>query len=100
MSLFGFSDSKNSKNIKANLYLEYLHEKPVLYHNPEYNTFYKAFFKGELKKLSLTVEGFDISKAINDKASYTALQKALRKYPFLMNDEAVSYFMLKGLLET
>jgi len=96
---YKISDSKNSKNIKANLYLEYLHEKPVLYHNPEYNTFYKAFFKGELKKLSLTVEGFDISKAINDKASYTALQKALRKYPFLMNDEAISYFMLKGLLE-
>ena len=47
------SDSKNSQNLKANLYLEYLHEKPILYYNPEYNTFYKSFYKGEMKKLSL-----------------------------------------------
>ena len=92
-------DSKNSQNIKANLYLEYLNKKSILYNNPEYIKFYKAFFKGELKKLSLKVQGFDISKAINDKSSYQALSKALEKYPFLINDEFKNLFLLNGLLE-
>ncbi len=95
------SDSKNSKNTKANIYLEYLREKPIHYNNPEYTTFFKTFFKGELKNLSLKVRGFDISKAINDKASYIALSKALNKekYPFLENNEFATLFMLNGLLE-
>ncbi len=93
------SDSKNPQNLKAKLYLEYLHKKPILYYNPEYNNFYKAFFKGEMKRLSLKVDGFDISKAINDKASYYSLLKALRNYSFLMTDESATYFMLNGLLE-
>ncbi|PCJ25148.1 MAG: hypothetical protein COA97_08350 [Flavobacteriales bacterium] len=92
-------DSKNSQNIKANLYLEYLNKKPILYNNPEYIKFYKAFFKGEFKKESLKVKGFDISKSINDKASYIALSKALEKYPYLINDEFKNLFMLNGLLE-
>lgn len=93
------SDSKENENLKANLYLEYLHKKPIHYYNPEYNTFYKDFYKGEMKKLSITLDGFDISKAINDKASYPLLLKALRKYPFLLTDESATYFMLNGLLE-
>jgi len=94
-------DSKNSQNTKANLYLEYLHEKPILYNNPEYTKFYKAFFKGELKKLSLKVKGFDISRAINDDASYVSLSKALSKdkYPFLIDSEFKNLFILNGLLE-
>ncbi len=95
------ADSKNNQNIKVNLYLEYLDKKPILYNNPEYAKFYKAFFKGELKKLSLKVRGFDISKAINDKSSYKALSDALskEKYPFLFNDEFKNLFILNGLLE-
>jgi len=92
-------DAQNSQNTKANLYLEYLNKKPILYNNPEYSSFFKAFFKGELKKLSLKVQGFDISKAINDKSSYQALSKALEKYPFLINNEFKDLFMLNGLLE-
>jgi thiol-disulfide isomerase/thioredoxin len=92
-------DSKNSQNTKANLYLKYLNEKPILYNNPEYTSFFKSFFKGELKNLSLKVKGFDISKAINDKVSYTSLAIALKKYPFLINDEFRDLFMLNGLLE-
>lgn len=95
------TDSKNNQNIKANLFLEYLNNKPILYNNPEYAKFYKAFFKGELKSLSLEVKGFDISNAINEKSSYTALLTALdeEKYPFLFNDEFKNLFMLNGLLE-
>ena len=94
-------DSKNNQNIKANLYLEYFDKKPILYHNPEYTHFFKTFFKGELKSLSLKVQGFDISKAINDKSSYAALSAALstEKYPFLFNDEFKNLFILNGLLE-
>ncbi|MGB0881761.1 MAG: TlpA family protein disulfide reductase, partial [Vicingaceae bacterium] len=44
-------------------------------------------------------EGFDISKAINDKGSYVALEKALIKYPFLEDREFRNLFMLNGLLE-
>lgn len=95
------SDSKNSQNTKANIYIEYLDKKPILYNNPEYVDFFKTFFKGELKNLSLKVEGFDISKAINDKSSYAALSLALskEKYPFLFNEEFRDLFMLNGLLE-
>ena len=94
------SNSKNNQNLKANLYLEYIHEKPVLYYNPEYSTFFKAFFRGEFKKSSLKVEGFAISKAINDKASYSALSEALQRFSFLnQDDELKNYFMLNGLLE-
>ena len=94
------SDAKNSQNLKANLFLAYIHEKQVLYYNPEYTAFFKAFFKGEFKSLSLKVEGFDISKAINDKSSYTALSDALQKFSFLaIDDELKNYFLLNGLLE-
>ncbi|MDG1477228.1 MAG: TlpA disulfide reductase family protein [Vicingaceae bacterium] len=93
------TDIKKGNNIKANLYLSYLDKKPVLYSNPEYISFFKTFFRGEFKSLSLKVEGFDISKAINDKASYTELSKALSKYPFLENEEFRILFMLNGLLE-
>lgn len=93
------TDSKNNQNIKANLYLEYLDKKPILYNNPEYTGLFKSFFKGEFKKLSLKVQGFDISRAINDKSSHTELSKALEKYPFLVNDEFRGLFILNGLLE-
>lgn len=93
------TDIKKGNNIKANLYLAYLDKKPILYTNPEYINFFKTFFKGEFKTLSLKVEGFDISKAINDKASYTDLMIALSKYPFLENDVFKNLFMLNGLLE-
>lgn len=95
------TDSRHNQNLKANLFLEYINDKPVLYHNPEYAAFFKAFFKGEFKALSLKkVKGFDISKAINDKASYSALSEALQQFSFLMkDDELKNYFMLNGLLE-
>jgi thiol-disulfide isomerase/thioredoxin len=93
------TDIKKGNNIKANLYLAYLDKKPILYSNPEYISFFKTFFKGEFKTLSLKVEGFDISKAINDKASYPELMLALNKYPFLENEEFRNLFMLNGLLE-
>jgi thiol-disulfide isomerase/thioredoxin len=96
---YKIKDAKKGNNTKANIYLEYLDKKPILYHNPEYINFFKDFFNGELKTLSLKVQGFDISKAINDKSSYTALSKALGKYPFLEDDEFKNLFMLNGLLE-
>ncbi len=92
-------DAKKNTNTKANLYLEYLNNKPILYNNPEYISFFKDFFKGELKSLSLKVQGYDISKAINDQSSYLSLKKALGKYPFLQDDEFKNLFMLNGLLE-
>lgn len=93
------TDIKKGNNIKANLYLAYLDKKPTLYYNPEYMSFFKTFFIGEFKILSTTVEGFDISRAINDEASYRSLTKALSKYPFLENDEFKNLFLLNGLLE-
>ena len=97
---YKITDSKDNQNTRANIYLDYLHEKPIYYNNPEYLLFFKDFFKGELKNLALD-EGFDISKAINEKSSYAALSKALskEKYPFLFNDEFMNLFMLNGLLE-
>jgi thiol-disulfide isomerase/thioredoxin len=96
---YKIKDAKKGSNTKANIYLEYLNNKPILYHNPEYINFFKDFFDGELKTLSLKVQGFDISKAINDKSSYSELSKALGKYPFLENDEFKNLFMLNGLFE-
>ncbi len=92
-------NGKNSLNTKANIYLEYLDKKPVLYHSPEYAAFFQSFFKSELKKLTLQLPGTDINAAINDNKSYLGLSKALTKYPFLQNDEFKNLFMLNGLLE-
>lgn len=84
---------------KASIYLKYLHNKPVKYNNPEYLKFYKDFFKGELKRLTLKISGMDITKAINEQNSFAALSKALGKYPFLENNEFKSLFIINGLRE-
>jgi len=84
---------------KASIYLKYLHNKPVKYNNPEYLNFYKNFFKGELKSLTLKISGMDITKAINEQNSVEALSKALSKYPFLENEEFKNLFMINGLRE-
>lgn len=89
--------NKNSNNTRANIYLEFLHEKPILYNNSEYMKFFKDFFKGELKSLSLELKGVDISRAINDESSYIALSKALSKYPFLIDEEFRALFIINSL---
>jgi peroxiredoxin len=94
-----YTSGKDSHNTKANIYTEYLHKLPVLYHNPEYNSLFKAFFEGEIKRLTKEIKGLDITKAINEESSYTALSNALSKYPFLLDDEFKSLFILNGLLE-
>ena len=91
------SIAKKVKNIKGNLYIEYLDNQPILYNNPEYMTFFKNFFKGELKDLSLNVKGMDITKAINETNSLAALNTSLNKYPFLQNKEFKSLFLISGL---
>lgn len=91
--------AEKGTNTKANLYLEYLEKKPILYFNPEYTKFFKDFFKGELKDLTLQLNGMDITAAINDKSSYADLSKALSKYPFLQDDEFKNLFILNGLRE-
>lgn len=94
-----YKEGKNSHNTKADIYLEYLDKKQVLYNNPEYNKLFKDFFKGEFRRLSLTVKGLDINESINEKASYAELLKALGKYPFLLEDEFKNLFLLNGLHE-
>jgi thiol-disulfide isomerase/thioredoxin len=89
---------KNSLSTKANIYTEYLHSKPILYNSSEYINFFKTFFKTEMKDLTLQVSGLDIIKAINEQASFTALSKALDKYPFLETKEFKELFALYGLL--
>ena len=89
---------KNSLNTKANIYTEYLHNKPILYNSTEYINFFKTFFKTEMKDLTLQVSGLDISKAINEQASFLSLTKALSKYPFLETKEFKELFAIYGLL--
>lgn len=89
----------NSFDAKANLYLDYLHEKKIRYNNPEYLNFFKAFFKNEMAKLALEVKGMDITKSINEQSSLTELSKALGKYPFLLDQEFKTLFMINGLRE-
>lgn len=84
---------------KADIFMKYLQNQPVLYHNPEYMHFFKDFFKGEIKKLTLQLHGMDITKAINEQNSYDNLVKALAKYPFLENRELLQLFMINGLRE-
>ena len=88
---------KNSLNTKANIYLEYLNNKPILYHHSEYMNFFASFFKTEMKDLTLQVIGTDITKAINEEISKAALLKALSKYPFLENEEFKNLFAIYGL---
>jgi len=95
-----YTTGKNSQDTKANIYLKYLEKQPVVYENPEYILFFKNFFKGEFKKLTLQkVKGFDISLIINDSPDYKKLSDALGKYPFLTEDEFKELFILNGLKE-
>ncbi len=96
---YKITNTNKSNNTKANIYLEYLEKKPILYNNPEYIDFFKEFFKGQLKELTLQIQGMDITEAINEKSSLTALSTALKKYPFLQNDEFKNLFILYGLYE-
>ncbi len=84
---------------KADIFMKYLQNNPILYHNPEYMNFFTAFFNGEIKKLTLQLHGMDITKAINEENSYNALVKALGKYPFLENKELLNLFLINGLKE-
>lgn len=88
---------KNSLNTKANIYTEYLHNKPILYNSSEYINFFKTFFKAELKDLTLKVSGIDVTKAINEEANFSSLSKALAKYPFLETEEFKELFAIYGL---
>lgn len=90
---------KNSENTKAKIYLNYLHNKPILYHNKEYFNLFTNFFEGELKELTLEVKGLPIIRVINDKPSYITLSKELSKYPFLEKKEFRDLFMIFGLNE-
>ena len=95
-----YTSGKNSHETKAKIYLKYLDKKPVVYENPEYMTFFKGFFKGEFKKLTLQkVKGFDISAIINDNPNYKDLLAVLGKYPFLTEEEFKQLFVLNGLKE-
>ncbi len=98
VSYLTYKAKRRKGETKADIYLEYLDKKPVLYYNTEYNTLFKHFFKGEFKRLTLHVKGLNITKAINEQASLQALNKALSKYPFLYNDEFRGLFILNGLL--
>lgn len=84
---------------KATLYLNYLHKKPVLYSSPEYVQYFKTFFSGEFKRLTLKISGLDITKAINEQNSFTALANALSKYSFLQDEEFKQLFIINGLKE-
>src|SRR5690606_16248340 len=85
---------KNSQNTKANLSLEYLDHKTILYNNKEYMMLFRDFFKTELKDMTLQVSGLDVIKAINDQASMTSYLKALEKYPFLTQPEFRELFAI------
>jgi len=88
---------KNSKNTKANLYLEYLNNKPILYNNKEYMGLFTDFFETELKDMTLLISGLDIIKAINEQASMVNYLKSLEKYPFLPDAEFRELFAIYGL---
>lgn len=94
-----YSKNDTIKLDKTMLYLKYLHNKPVHYNSPEYVAFFKIFFNGEFKTLTLKIPGIDITKAINEQNSYAELTKALAKYPFLQNDEFKGLFIINGLRE-
>jgi len=93
------TSTKNSGNVRLELFIEYLKDKPILYNNPEYINLFGDFFKDEIKELTLKVSGLDITKAINDKGSLKDLNTALSKYAFLENKEFKGLFLLNGLLE-
>lgn len=88
---------KNSKNTKANLYIEYLNNKPILYNNKEYMMLFTDFFKTELKDLTLQMSGLDVIKAINEKGNFNHLLASLNKYPFLEEEEFKQLFALYSL---
>lgn len=88
---------KDSKNTKPKIYLEYLHDRAVLYNHSEYLAFFKDFFKSELKEITLQVTGLDVTKAINEIGTRQALLTSLEKYPFLQDEEFRSLFAIFGL---
>jgi peroxiredoxin len=95
-----YTTGKGSEDTKANLYLKYLNNKKVRYYNSEYMLFFKDFFTGEFKKITLEKAiSIDVSNAVNDAASFSELSMALSKFPFLKDKEFRELFLINGLKE-
>ncbi|TND09976.1 MAG: Redoxin domain-containing protein [Bacteroidetes bacterium] len=78
---------------------EYIVNKPIYYDNNEYMNFFNNFYDNYMYKYSMQKTGERIRPAVNEKASYEELLKAMKGLRWLDNDTVRELVMLKGLFE-
>lgn len=80
-----------------NLAREYLINKPVLYHNPQYMNFFGMLFDTYVFAGSRRITLTDLRHTVNDLNSYSALMDSLGKDTILHNEVIREMVMLKAL---
>ena len=84
---------------KYKIAIKYLVDKPVLFDNIEYMSFFNDYFKKYLISNSTKVTPFDLDFCINQNKSYTALLDSMGKDSILINEVLREAVMLEGLGE-
>lgn len=84
---------------RKRLFNEYIHQKPILYNNPEYFIFFNTFYKQYLRNIFIT-EGQPFKELLEVKNDYTGVMTILKKDDFLKNDSIREIVLIKGLYES
>lgn len=90
--------ANTSKN-KTFLYFQFIANRPILYNNFEYMSFFNAHFKGYLKAYASTKSGGSIYNCINALGSYQDLKREFNSDKTIRNDTLKELLILKGLID-
>jgi hypothetical protein len=91
-----YSNTSKNKNF---LYKQFIANKPILYSNYEYMTFFNTHFKGYLKAYASTKTGGSIYNSINNYGSYQDLKREFSSDKSILNDTLKELLILKGLID-
>jgi peroxiredoxin len=91
-------DLTTSYGKKAKIFQTYLENRPVLYYNPEYMSFFGQYFNGYLLN-NKQISQSDLRNTINIQDSYVALLDTLGKDSMLVNERIRDLVLLFGLKE-
>ncbi len=75
----------------------FISNKPILYNNYEYMTFFSACFSNYLNSLGSSKKGLSLYKIINVNASLQQLHEFCKEDPFLQNDSLRELVIIQNL---
>lgn len=85
---------------RKKLYAAYIKDKPILYNNPEYFSFFNTFYKNYLQNYAFSKKEVAITSLIDKHCSVDGVMNVLQKDAFLENDTIRELVLIKGLYES